>query len=85
MFETVLFNAVKALSSGFEMVFAFILLSRFFTKKYDSPWPQSIAFLLSAGTLFVLQEVGYAGEVKLLAEFLWILVISFVLYTGKKA
>ncbi len=84
MFETVLFNAVKALSSGFEMVFAFILLSRFFTKKYDSPWPQRIAFLLSAGTLFVLQEVGYAGEVKLLAEFLWILVISFVLYTGKK-
>lgn len=84
MFETVLFNAVKALSSGFEMVFAFILLSRFFEKKYENPWGQRIAFLLSAGTVFVLQEVGYAGEIKVIAEILWILLISFVLYDGKK-
>lgn len=84
MFETILFNAVKALSSGFEMVFAFILLSRFFEKKYENPWSQRIAFLLSAGTVFVLQEVGYAGEIKVIAEILWILLISFVLYDGKK-
>lgn len=84
MFETILFNAVKALSSGFEMVFAFILLSRFFEKKYENPWGQRIAFLLSAGTVFVLQEVGYAGEIKVIAEILWILLISFVLYDGKK-
>lgn len=84
MFETVLFNAVKALSSGFEMVFAFILLSRFFQKKYENPWGQRIAFFLSAGTVFVLQEVGYVGEVKVIAEILWILIISFVLYEGKK-
>lgn len=84
MFETILFNAVKALSSGFEMVFAFILLSRFFEKKYENPWGQRITFLLSAGTVFVLQEVGYAGEVKVIAEILWILLISFLLYDGKK-
>lgn len=84
MFETILFNAVKALSSGFEMVFAFILLSRFFEKKYENPWSQRVAFLLSAGTVFVLQEVGYAGEIKVIAEILWILLISFVLYDGKK-
>lgn len=84
MFETVLFNAVKVLSSGFEMVFAFILLSRFFQKKYENPWGQRIAFFLSAGTVFVLQEVGYVGEVKVIAEILWILLISFVLYDGKK-
>lgn len=84
MFETILFNTVKALSSGFEMVFAFILLSRFFEKKYENPWGQRIAFLLSSGTVFVLQEVGYAGEVRVIAEILWILLISFVLYDGKK-
>lgn len=84
MFETILFNAVKALSSGFEMVFAFILLSRFFEKKYENPWGQRLAFFLSAGTVFVLQEVGYAGEVKVVAEILWILLISFALYNGKK-
>ncbi len=84
MFETILFNVVKAFSSIFEIVFAFILLSRFFEKKYTNPWPQRIAFTLSAGTMFVLQEVGYAGEIKVLAEILWVLLISMTVYSGKK-
>lgn len=84
MFETVLFNIIKALSSVFEIVFAFILLSSFFDKKYISPWPQRVAFVLSAGIMFALQETGRIGEFKVLAEILLVLVISFTVYTGKK-
>lgn len=83
MFETVLFNIIKVLTSGLEMIFAFILLSRFFEQKNFKPYIYRIAYAVSTGIIVVLQETGYLGSLKTITEIIIIIVLSITLFTGK--
>lgn len=84
MFETILFNTIKVLSSSFEIVFAFILLSRFFRKRYENPWVTRALFVVCAVVVYILQERGSGTVIKTTAEILLILAVSFIGFTGKK-
>ena len=83
MFETILFNIIKILTSGLEMIFAFILLSRFFERKSFKGYIYWLAYALSTGIIVVLQETGYLGSLKTFTEIGIIIVLSLTLFTGK--
>ena len=56
IFESILYNIIKVMSSGLEVDFAFILLSRFFSKRYLNKWLIPVAFSLSTAVIIALQE-----------------------------